>query len=782
VYYCKRVNHPAPTGAVHPPIPAVTPIVADPPPDTTPPAQPRQPSATVSGLRIALTWPANSDSDLDHYAIQRRASDGSWPTVATSTAASWTDTAVESGTAYTYRVTAVDHAGNESTPSADASAEIAPAQPGQPTATPGEGQITVSWPANSDSDLDHYAVYRQASDGSWAAVGTSAATRWTDTAVQWGTTYTYRVTAVDGDGGESTASATASASPDDTTPPATPQQPLATAGEGQVTVSWPANTDTDLDHYTVYRQASDGSWPAVATSTTASWTDTAVQWGTTYTYRVTAVDRAGNESAPSPTASGSPNDTTPPAAPGQPLATPGDGQTSLDWPANTESDLDHYAIYRQAPDGSWPTTPLATNVTRPWFVDTGLQDGTAYAYRVTAIDHAGNESAPSSVAAATPGPVAPEDAGGPLFSSQSPWNQPLADNAPIDPNSELMMTGNDPSTGQPAFDSDGGLLSSAASGGTWLSYNSYSTPFYVVPANQPLVTVRVANPAPSGPVRIALDTVLSRGVPIPAYAQSAAGTDGQITIYQPSTDTLWDLFRACNPDGPNNPSNVSPQNCPPGPTTWTAAYGGVMQNVSQSLGYFDDASYPGFSSYAWGSTATSLPVVAGTATIAELESGHIDHALAINLPRSGGGAACEQVPPVPFIWPAQRSDGLSKLTDCIPEGTRLRLDPTLDVSGLPKLARMFAVAAQRYGMITRDRDAGGISFHAEDPLDLQRQGAKIDPYSGQPFGSKATPTTDSIFGGVPAWAQFKNFPWSHVYVLQGVACHQIGQTCPPGGD
>ena len=108
--------------------------------------------------------------------------------------------------------------------------------------------------------------------------------------------------------------------------------------------------------------------------------------------------------------------------------------------------------------------------------------------------------------------------------------------------------------------------------------------------------------------------------------------------------------------------------------------------------------------------------------------------------------------------------------------------PFPDPLNLPPITRMLAEAAQRYGMITRDRDAGGISFHAEDPLDLQRQGGKIDPYSGQPFGSKATPTADSIFGGVPAWAQFKNFPWSHVYVLQGAVCHRIGQTCPPGGD
>jgi hypothetical protein len=207
-----------------------------------------------------------------------------------------------------------------------------------------------------------------------------------------------------------------------------------------------------------------------------------------------------------------------------------------------------------------------------------------------------------------------------------------------------------------------------------------------------------------------------------------------------------------------------------------------MQNVSQSLGYFDDASYPGFSSSSWGSTATSLPVLAGTATIAELESGHIDHALALNLPRSGGGAACSPAGPNPFAWPAQRSDGLSLNTDCIPEGARLRLDPTLDVSNLPKLARMFAVAAQKYGMIVRDRDAGGVSFHAEDPIDLQRQGATIDPYSGQPFGSKATPTADSIFGGVPAWAQFKNFPWDHVQVLQMTVCHRTGLPCPPQGD
>ena len=91
----------------------------------------------------------------------------------------------------------------------------------------------------------------------------------------------------------------------------------------------------------------------------------------------------------------------------------------------------------------------------------------------------------------------------------------------------------------------------------------------------------------------------------------------------------------------------------------------------------------------------------------ELKTGRIDHALAINLPAPRAGM---------FAWPAQRTDGTGPPT-ALPEGARLRLDPTVDVSSLhlPKLTRMIALAAQRYGLVVRDQTHHGISLFGEVP-------------------------------------------------------------------
>ena len=49
-----------------------------------------------------------------------------------------------------------------------------------------------------------------------------------------------------------------------------------------------------------------------------------------------------------------------------------------------------------------------------------------------------------------------------------------------------------------------------------------------------------------------------------------------------------------------------------------------------------------------------------------------------------------------------------------------RLDPKLDVAALhlPRVVEMMAEAAQRYGIIVRDKTLHAIGFYAEDPSPL----------------------------------------------------------------
>jgi hypothetical protein len=66
----------------------------------------------------------------------------------------------------------------------------------------------------------------------------------------------------------------------------------------------------------------------------------------------------------------------------------------LSWQPGAESDLAGYNVYRRIALGAFQRL-TATPVLGPAFSDTAVTPGTAYTYRVTAIDNFGNESAPS---------------------------------------------------------------------------------------------------------------------------------------------------------------------------------------------------------------------------------------------------------------------------------------------------------------------------------------------------------------------------------------------------
>ena len=89
--------------------------------------------------------------------------------------------------------------------------------------------------------------------------------------------------------------------PPDTTPPAAPASLTAVAGDRKATLDWADNADADLAGYRVHRRNPNGSWPAAPLAQTAAsaYTATGLKNGTSYTFRVTAYDAAGNESGPS---------------------------------------------------------------------------------------------------------------------------------------------------------------------------------------------------------------------------------------------------------------------------------------------------------------------------------------------------------------------------------------------------------------------------------------------------------------------------------------------------
>ena len=324
--------------------------------------------------------------------------------------------------------------------------------------------------------------------------------------------------------------------------------------------------------------------------------------------------------------------------------------------------------------------------------------GTRSAHAPATPCHACRSSTPHG-----PKPVLP-------FAATSIWNAPLAAYAPIDPDSATLVAA---------------LVEQTHRFPVGLATSIGGVPIYTVPRAQPRVRVQL-DESSSPLLQRAFDSV-----PVPPDAQPAAGPDQTAVVWQPSTDTLWEFwhFRRSS-DG------------------FHAGFGGRMVDVSRSPGYYQDIGHDGtlVERSFWGAPATKVSLLGGVITIGDLESGAINHALAVALPEVRAGV---------WSFPAQASDGTSTVPDAIPEGARFRLPADLDIAALklPPLTRMMAEAAQRYGILVINSSTG-VAFRAQDPTPTGR-----DPYY-EPDGRPSP-----LLGGYPR-VLLRSFPWARLELLR----------------
>lgn len=239
------------------------------------------------------------------------------------------------------------------------------------------------------------------------------------------------------------------------------------------------------------------------------------------------------------------------------------------------------------------------------------------------------------------------------FRSGGPFNTPIAKAPRIDPASKAMVS------------------RATRSGTIYSNLVAFGIPIYTARASTPRVQVSCQMEGAWG------KCPLSRvPMPIPAHAEPNVGEDGVLTVIDPTTKTVGEYWQARRTA-----------------SGWEASWGAVNS----------------LSGTGWGgaSTGAGASRLAGVIRVSEIRQRSIPHALVLQT---------DNVCVKNYRAPALKTDGLSKRSDCIPEGARVQLDPALNLSKIPGLSpaeRTIARALQVYGGYVIDRGGAPMSVSFE---------------------------------------------------------------------
>ena len=359
------------------------------------------PAPTVTGGndsqgRPTLKW--NAVTGAAKYEVYRaRSKDGTYTKYSTTTGTSYTNTGyIENGNTYYYKVRALKSDGTAGAWSSVVSVTYKQTL-SAPTVTGGndaQGRPTLKW--NAVSGAAKYEVYRARSkDGTYSLMSTQSATGYTNTSyLTNGTTYYYKVRALDANGRAGAWSSIVSVTYKQTLP-----APTVTGGndaQGRPTLKW--NAVTGAAKYEVYRARSlNGDYIKYSTVTGTSYTNTSyIENGNTYYYKVRALKSDGTAGAWSSVVSVTYKQTLP-----APTVTGGNdaqGRPTLKW--NAVTGAAKYEVYRaRSKDGDYIkySTVTGTSYTNTSYIESG----NTYYYKVRALKSDGTAGAWSSVVSVT---------------------------------------------------------------------------------------------------------------------------------------------------------------------------------------------------------------------------------------------------------------------------------------------------------------------------------------------------------------------------------------------
>lgn len=351
-------------------------------------AQPRNQSALLS-------WPTptpNGNLPITSYSVEMSADNGqSWTQMASTNGNSTTVNGLSNGVNYLFRVAATNRGGTGPvSPVGAVTPRTLAAAPTITTATAGGQQVALAWtvPANNGSPIVRYVVdFSSDGGGSWTRREGNASPSAVITGLANGTSYVFRVAAVNAEN-----VGAFSAQTGQITPLGAPSGIFATASNRSAWLIWTAADAGNGSAVTAYRieMSTDGgnSW-AQAAVVAGSANSARIQGlvnGTGYTFRVAAV---ANQS-PGPF-SGVSSEVFPAVSVGAPTrvtATLSNGAVSLRWTAPRFPrgvTIDDYAVQYSTDNGvSWRVYEDGIS-TATRTVVTGLPNGAQYQFRVAAV-------------------------------------------------------------------------------------------------------------------------------------------------------------------------------------------------------------------------------------------------------------------------------------------------------------------------------------------------------------------------------------------------------------
>jgi hypothetical protein len=352
---------------------------------------------TETSVRLNWNPPTNNGGGfIEGYDVSYTRDGSSWSATTQTSSNTVEVTGLTGGLTYTFRILTRNTFASSGYVTTELRTVAAPgAVTGLATGTIGSQTVPLSWTANPVGDAVTGYKVEYSTDGTLftTATANTAATSYTVTGLTNGTSYTFRVTAINA-GGMGTSSSVSG-----TPIGAMPVSNLTgTAGDGSVTLQWssPANGGATVSGIRVRFSSNSGtSWTVHQASLAAGTTSTQVTGlsnGTAYTFEVVALTNLGDSTAVTTTNT----PVTPPPSSPQNLSVTSTTTSSvgLSWSAPASGGAVTYRIeQRPSVGGEWAL--VASSITDTSYTVSSLMSNEAYDFNVFAVNASGSSAAAS---------------------------------------------------------------------------------------------------------------------------------------------------------------------------------------------------------------------------------------------------------------------------------------------------------------------------------------------------------------------------------------------------